>query len=290
MKILLLLAPLWVGCSATRSAVKAELPALSDSEYAEHLQRAANHWERREKREDAEAALTTWERAAAGRRADSDLLTKLARASYFYADAHLFFDGETAKQRYLKVLERGAHWAELALRAGNPEIQRRMANGGSVVSVLDAIDRSSVAALYWHGINLYQIANSQGFVPLAIASPRIKKMMERCIELDEGYFYAGAHLFLAVFYARAPLVAGGDMAKSTEHFEQLRRLAPDYLAGRVMWAEFWATKKEDRDGFMRELKGVLERPDDALPEAIPENRAEKERAKRLLSRADQLLR
>ncbi len=43
-------------------------------------------------------------------------------------------------------------------------------------------------------------------------------MMKRVLELDETFYYGGAHLFMGIWFASRPKGFGGDLKKAQQHF------------------------------------------------------------------------
>jgi hypothetical protein len=48
--------------------------------------------------------------------------------------------------------------------------------------------------------------------------PKVELMMKRALELDEGFYYGGPHIFMGILFASRPGLAGGDLVKARQHF------------------------------------------------------------------------
>ncbi len=117
--------------------------------------------------------------------------------------------------------------------------------------------------------------------------PRVEAMMKRVLELDEGFHYGGAHLFMGIWYASRPKIAGGDLKKAQEHFLKALDFGQGkFLMAYVYYANFYARKSEDRDLFVATLQKVLETPADTLPDLVLVNTVAKKQAKELLGHAE----
>jgi tetratricopeptide (TPR) repeat protein len=241
------------------------------------------HWDKRDDRKELEAAIAAWDRAVAGNPADGPTLSKLARACYLLADGHLAFDGDAAKDQYLKTHQRGMAYAERALIALNPQFKAKVEGGAKMDQALDTLTANEVPALYWWTSNLGKWANAQGFSTVLKYKNTIKAYIEKCLSLDEHYFYSAPHRYLGVIYAKAPAIAGGDLKKAKEHFDASLAHSPNYLATTVLWAEFYAVKSDDKAGYKEKLEWVLKQPDDVIPEIVAETKIEKKKAEKLLS-------
>ena len=109
--------------------------------------------------------------------------------------------------------------------------------------------------------------------------------MKRVLELDEGFYYGGLHLFMGIWFASRPTIAGGDLKKAQEHFlEALEIGQGKFLMAYVYYADYYARKTMDKGLFISILQKVLESPADTSPELTLVNSVAKRQAKELLSR------
>jgi len=289
------------GCGVSRTAVWEQrstpaptgTPAQGDA--AALVKEGDDHWARRADRAELDAAIASWEKAVAINPGDGDTLAKLAHGIYLVADGYLSFGSEgkgkytvfenddAGKQKYLEMHDKGVQIGEKALVAMSAEFKKRVEAGTSVEDATDVLDKNAVPALYWYSSNLGKWANAQGFTTVLKYKNKLKKMIERCMALDEHYWFSAPHRYLGVVYSKAPAIAGGDMGKAKEHFDASLKHSPNYLATRALWAEFYAVKAEDKEGYKRELEYVLAQADDVVPEIVAENKIEKRKAKDLLS-------
>jgi hypothetical protein len=114
--------------------------------------------------------------------------------------------------------------------------------------------------------------------------PRVEWMMRRALELDEGFYYGGPHLFMGIWFASRPKIAGGDLNKAQEHFLQALDLARGkFLMAYVYYAKYYARNKMDKELFITTLQRVLEAPLDTSPELVLLNAVAKREAKELLN-------
>ena len=70
-----------------------------------------------------------------------------------------------------------------------------------------------------------------------------------------------------------------DYATKTVGYGPIFRPSGNPVEDEKRLAEFYATKMQDRELFEERLKWVLEQPIDVIPELVPLNRIEKEKAK-----------
>lgn len=288
------IASLVLGCAAGRAA-RWEAPVepppqVQQGETFEQLAAQGDGlWSKRDERASLEQAIAAWEKAVALKPDDAGALTNLSHGYYFLADAHLRKLGEKSEQ-YLSTFEKGTAYGERALAAGNPEFKKHVTSGGSVEEGFKLVGQDGIRALYWYATNLGKWARAKGFATTLGNKDKIKAAMTRVLELDPDgkFFHGAAHRYFGAFYAVAPGFAGGDMNKSKEHFEKSMAIAPKWAGTRVIMADTYAAKKQDRALFNQLLDEALAIPDDALPGFEPETRVEKEKARELKAKEREL--
>jgi hypothetical protein len=118
--------------------------------------------------------------------------------------------------------------------------------------------------------------------------PRVEGIMKRVLELDEGFYYGGPHLFMGIWFASRPKIAGGDLKKAQEHFLKALQLGQGkFLMAYVYYAKYYARKTMDKELFTSTLQKVLEIPADTSPDLILTNTVAKNEAKELLNRVEE---
>lgn len=116
--------------------------------------------------------------------------------------------------------------------------------------------------------------------------PRVYLMMERALELDEGFYYGGPHLFMGIWFASRPKVYGGDLEKARQHFLKALDLGQGkFLMAFVYYADYYARRAQNKELYLSNLKKILETPADTAAELTLLNTVAKMRAKELLNRA-----
>lgn len=118
--------------------------------------------------------------------------------------------------------------------------------------------------------------------------PRVVLLMQRVIELNETYYYGGAHLFMGIYKSAKPKAYGGEPEEARKHFEKAIEIGKgDFLMAYVYYAENYARKTFQRDLFVSLLEKVLETPTNRVPELTLINTIAKIRAKELLSHVEE---
>ena len=128
-------------------------------------------------------------------------------------------------------------------------------------------------------------ANSEDFNAIADLG-RVKLLMQRIVELDEGYEYGGPQLYMGVFETLLPPALGGRPEVGRAHFERALALAEGkHLLTQVMFAEQYARLVFDRRLHDDLLNEVLAAEVD-VPELQLMNAVAKRRAQGLMETAD----
>lgn len=154
---------------------------------------------------------------------------------------------------------------------------------------LRGFDREDIPALFWTAYCWGGWINLNRDSPKALIEiPKVKLLMDRVLELDEGYYYGGPHLLLGTYYASRPKMLGGDPEKAKHHFEKAVSLNKGkFLMNYFLYARFYAVQVQNEELFKRLINKVLETSSDILPEQRLSNQVAKIKAERLQKNRDQ---
>jgi hypothetical protein len=118
--------------------------------------------------------------------------------------------------------------------------------------------------------------------------PRVELMMKRVLEIDEGFYYGGPHLFMGIWYASRPKIAGGDLKKAQGHFLKALDLGQGkFLMAYVYYANYYARQAFDKDLFISTLQTALKAPIDISADLTLLNTVAKKKAQELLNRIEE---
>lgn len=198
-----------------------------------------------------------------------------------YASYSLGFveDEEPARAKlfYLRARDYGLRLLQKtsAFKKGIPEQEKPF------ISALHNLRREDVPALFWCAFAWAGWINLSKDDPQAVFDlGKVKAMMRRVLELDEGYFFGAAHLFFGSVYGSLPKMLGGNPQKAYRHFQQCETLSGGkFLLVYVYLARYYAQPKLDEALFDSYLKKVLQAPANVLPgyqliTAIAKNKAQ----------------
>jgi len=155
-------------------------------------------------------------------------------------------------------------------------------------AALEKTDEDDLGALFWTASNWAKwIDQNRDKSESLIELPKPTALMQRVLDLDESFYYGGAHIYFGVIYgARSPMF-GGDFKKSEMHFDRAREITNNQLlVVDLLQAQYLSRQKMDREDFHHRLTKIIEAPDDLLPELTLINQIAKRKAALLLKEED----
>ncbi len=274
------------GCASSRKSAWEQsnsTSSLTDVEKSKLMAEGKKLWITRQNKADLEVALQKFKAVADADSKNYEALTYLTRGYYLLADGIL--QDMTEKKA---AWETSVSWGEKGM-ATNEAFRKSVADEKkSVGDSVKLLEKGQIDALYWAAASLGKWAKNSGMMTTLQYKSQIIKMIERVAELQPDYFYGAVHRYWAVYYAVAPGFAGGSMDKSNDSFQKAFKVANNYLGTHVLYAENYAVRKSDKEGFKKELNFVLSAKPNVIPELEPEHILEKEKAKKLLATMDTL--
>jgi len=211
----------------------------------------------------------------------------IAAAQSYSSFASLFVEDQDKEYANL-LYEKGRQYAlrSLEMRGFREPLQRPF---DDFKKGLKRLGKKEVPYLFWAATCWANwIRLNLDSVEALSELPRVEWMMERALELDEGFYYGGPHLFMGIWYATRPKIAGGNLNKAQEHFLKALDLGQGkFLMAHVYYANYFARKMMNRDLFTSTLQKVLETPADTSPDLVLVNTVAKKQAKELLSHVEE---
>ncbi len=148
-------------------------------------------------------------------------------------------------------------------------------------------DREDVPGLYWAGLAWgSKMANSGGDLNQLADAPIARAILERSVELDQGYADAGGLGVLGTVEASFPELFGGNLDKAKDLYERALTVCKrrNHLI-LLSYAKTYAVAKQDRELFVRLLREILDAPDQG-DDIRMNNKVARHRAERYLRRVD----
>ncbi len=113
--------------------------------------------------------------------------------------------------------------------------------------------------------------------------PRVKKIMQRILQLDETYQHGQAHLYMGVLNTLLPPSLGGKVKQGQQHFEKAIAISKGKnLLAKVIYAEKYARLVFDQALHDRLLREVLE-TEPRIPGFTLTNMLAQQQARKLLA-------
>ena len=155
-------------------------------------------------------------------------------------------------------------------------------------SGLQQTNKKDVPYLFWAASCWGNwISLNRGSMEAMAELPRVVLMMKRVLELEEAYYYGGAHIFMGIFEASKPRMIGGNLNIAREHFLKAMEMGNGkFLMTNVYFAAYYAKKAFDRELFISTLEKVLKIPADIEPELTLLNSVAHTRARKMIMEAD----
>jgi len=268
---------LFTACSMDQTLVRASIPMIEGGV------EALNHETDLDLAEDSIPANLNMLRGMISIDPENtELHTYAAQAFYGLAYG---FNEDTQPERpsdfYLRGMKHGIQ--ALELNGAKDLLDSKLADFNQEVSKMGKRD---VAALFWTASCWAKWIDMHRDDPEAIAQlARATALMQRVIELEDTFYYGGAHMYFGVYYgSRAPTI-GGDFNKSREYFDRAREITSGrLLIPDLLQAQYLARQQHDREQFHKLLTGIINAPDDLMPELGLQNQIAKRKAEILLKK------
>lgn len=157
-----------------------------------------------------------------------------------------------------------------------------------IESVLKDMGKEDVERLFWLGLSWGSYINFSISDPEVIADlVKVQSIMNRVLELNENYYFGGAHMFWGTYYASIPQMLGGQPEKARKHFDKAMQISDGkFLFVQYFYAKTYAYQIQDKELFVNTLNEIIAADPHILPGMELPNALAKERAKKLLLDAD----
>ena len=279
MRIILLLIASFVlsACSMDRMLVRSSVPLIESGV------EALNHETDLDLAEDSIPANLNMLQGMIKIDPENTLLRTYA-AQAFYGLAY-GFNEDTQPERASDFYQRGLRHGLVALEINGAKdlMNAPIADFETQVSRLKKAD---VAAMFWAASCWAKWIDMHRDDPEAIAQlARATALMQRVIELEDSFYYGGAHMYFGVYYGSRSPMLGGNFEKSLQHFDRAREITNGkLLIPDLLQAQYLARQKQDQEDFHQRLTGIVNAPDDLMPELGLQNKIAKRKAALLLKK------
>jgi len=151
---------------------------------------------------------------------------------------------------------------------------------------VNQLGKDDVAAMFWTASCWAKWIDMHRDDADAIAQlARATALMQRVIDLEDTFYYGGAHMYFGVYYGSRSPMLGGNFEKSLQHFNRAREITNGkLLIPDLLQAQYLARQQHDQQDFHSLLTAVINAPDDLMPELGLQNQIAKRKASLLLQK------
>ena len=205
-------------------------------------------------------------------------------AQGFYGYTYGYVEDDD-KPRASALYRRGFDHAQQALRATGLTLDILSTPQQDLETAVAKLDRRALPGLFWGASCLAKWIDMNRTDPATMAQlGKAAVLMEKVLQLDDSYYYGGAHLFFGVYYGAVAPMFGGNYARSKEHFARAHEITGGkLLIGDVLYAQYLARQMQDQQAFHGKLTAVINAPDDLFPEMALVNVIAKHKARMFLN-------
>ncbi len=233
---------------------------------------------------------------------NKSLIVKTARAYSSYSgfledkmeEASIAGDFETEEKMREQAIEHykiSEMYATKALAKSDKNFKNLRKVASEVFeSSLQKLKKKDVEPLFWAAYAIGRGISLQKDDPMQVIDlARVELMMKRVLELDDTFYFGGAHLFYAVYYGDRSPAIGGDPEKAKEHIDRVDEInAGKFLLSKFYLAKYYAYPTQNVELFKNSLKAIIDAPSDIFPGEEAATSIAKSRAERLLGQTDML--
>ena len=206
--------------------------------------------------------------------------------SYYLLVGMAYPDNRDEKESYYK---RAMKCCERAMYT-NPDFRGLTAQGEKPWEACGALSKREIAAMYyWYAAQSAYWSECLGRTGKLLnrkLPSRINKMMKRIGEVDPSWDEGQAYYAKAVYYAMVSGFYGGDLKKAAYFFKRCIKEGPDRLSRRWGRAKHFYTRKDNREGFQKDLEWVIARDLKSTKGPYPWNVYFQRDAKEMLSKIE----
>lgn len=198
-------------------------------------------------------------------------------------------DIKRAEKFYIRGLDEGLLALQLLGVQADDGGNIKKLSTAALEEQLQKLGKEDVAALFWTASNWAKwIDLNRDDAASLIQLSKPTAMMQRVLELDETFYFGGAHLYFGVYYGSRPPMFGGNFALAKQHFDRAREITQNkLLIADLLQAQYLSRQMNDQADFHQRLTKILGAEDDLYPQANLINQIAKRKAALLLSSENQ---
>ena len=244
-----------------------------------HINQGNAYWGKRASPKSAKLAVLFYKKAFELNKTDLMLAASLSKAYYFQA---YYVESDLSKRDtlYLKGAESALRGFENSTFYQSFSDTTKFENNKMKLEAIKKAPIETIGVLFWWVNNQGKFLINKPIIDRIGSREILEVAMHRISTLDEDYYYGGPTRFFGMFYSRLP---GVPLDRAKLNFDQSLLDNPNFFGTRILRARYYHTKLGNRELFEEDLKFVINGDPSLLPDAMPENLFEQEKAKELLN-------
>ena len=179
----------------------------------------------------------------------------------------LFLEGAQTALSYLVNLNSKELKSDFFLNIKNKK--------NDLLKVIEQSNIQSISALYLLGLNMGEYIFSKPVRERMEHKNMLEILFLKIYSIDASYDFGGPLRLLGIYYSRIP---GMDITQSKLYFNKAIKLFPSCFIHRTSKAEYYNIKLGQRENFTIELNKIIRQDPTTIPDIMPENLMEQERA------------
>ena len=244
-----------------------------------HINQGNAYWGKRASPKSAKLAVLFYKKAFELNQTDLILAASLSKA-YFFQAYYVESDLSKRDTLYLKGAESALRGFENSTFYQSFSDTSKFENNKMKLEAIKKAPIETIGVLFWWVNNQGKFLINKPIIDRIGSREILEVAMHRISTLDEDYYYGGPTRFFGMFYSRLP---GVPLDRAKLNFDQSLLDNPNFFGTRVLRARYYHTKLGNRELFEEDLKFVINGDPSLLPDAMPENLFEQEKAKELLN-------
>ena len=239
------------------------------------------YWEKRVDPKSAKLAVLFYKKAFELNQTDLNLAASLSKAYYFQA---YYVESDLIKRDalYVKGAESALKGFENSIFYQSFSDTTKFENNKIKLEAIKKAPIETIGVLFWWATNHGKFLINKPVIDRIGSREILEIAMHRISTLDEDYYYGGPRRFFGMFYSRLP---GVPLDRAKLNFDKSLLDNPNFFGTRVLRAQYYHTKLGNRELFEEDLEFIIKGDPSLLPDAMPENLFEQEKAKELLNNA-----
>lgn len=122
------------------------------------------------------------------------------------------------------------------------------------------LDPNCTPCHFWTAINMALYGEATGVLKTLFSLASVEKHLEKSIQLDPTYAYAGAYRLLGLIEQKLPGILGGNNDEARAHFENALKFGPEEPLNYLFMARLLEEEFDERNGAIQIAKRGLEVP------------------------------